>query len=85
MGVKSVRAKISETGRLSVPSEMRKAMGLERGGDVIVELAGDELRIRSVDAAIARAQELTRRLLAEKPNASVDDFLAERRKESERE
>jgi hypothetical protein len=60
-------------------------MGLERGGDVIVELAGDELRIRSVDATIARAQELTRRLLAGSPNASVDDFIAERRKEADRE
>jgi AbrB family looped-hinge helix DNA binding protein len=76
--VKSVRAKVTEAGRLSLPAELRKAVGLERGGDVVVELAGNEIRIRTVDAVVARAQDLTRRLLGGKTGATVDDFLAER-------
>jgi AbrB family looped-hinge helix DNA binding protein len=82
-GMKSNRAKVSKSGRLSIPSEIRKAIGLEHGGNVVVELAGNEIRIRTVAEAIARAQELTHRLLAGQPGTSVDDFIAERRKQAE--
>jgi antitoxin component of MazEF toxin-antitoxin module len=67
---------------LSLPAAFRKAIGLERGGDVVVELAGKEIRVHTVDEVVARAQELTRRLLAGKAGTSVDDFLAERRREA---
>jgi AbrB family looped-hinge helix DNA binding protein len=77
--------KVSETGRLSIPAEMRKALGIEHGGDVVMELAGNELRVRTVAEVTARAQELTQRLLADRKDASVDDFLAERREEARRE
>ena len=80
--MKSVRAKVTESGRLSLPAEFRKAVGLERGDDVVVELTGNEIRVRTVGEVVARAQELSRRLLAGKPGASVDDFLAERRREA---
>ena len=78
----SVRAKVTDTGRVSLPAEFRKAVGLERGGDVMIELAGDEIRIRTVAQVVAHAQELTRRLLAGKEGGSVDDFLAWRRHEA---
>jgi hypothetical protein len=70
---------------LSVPAEFRKAIGLEKGGDVVVELDNRELRIITVHEAIARTQELSRRLLEGKPDISVDDFIAERHREAERE
>ena len=76
---KFVRGHVSPTGRLSLPAEFRKAVGLERGGDVVVELDNREIRIRTLDDAIAEAQALSRRLLAGKRNASVDDFLKERK------
>jgi AbrB family looped-hinge helix DNA binding protein len=78
-------AKVSKTGRLSIPAHIRKAVGLERGGDVVVELDNSDIRIRTVDEVVARAQALTRRLLDGKPAASLDAFLAERRREGERE
>jgi AbrB family looped-hinge helix DNA binding protein len=81
----AVRGRVSETGRLSIPAEFRKAVGLDHGGDVVVELAGREIRIRTVDEVIAQSQALTRRLIGTKPGASVDDFLAERRREAEHE
>lgn len=80
----SVRARVTEAGRVSLPAEFRKAVGLGRGGDVVVELvAGREIRIRTLDEVVARAQELTRELLGGGEGASVDDFLAERRREAE--
>jgi AbrB family looped-hinge helix DNA binding protein len=81
----AIRGKVTESGRLSLPAEFRRAVGLERGGDVVVELDGREIRIRPVEEVIARAQSITRRALGGKSGASVDDFLAERRRESESE
>jgi len=81
-----IRAKVSESGRLSIPAELRRAIGLEHGGDVVVDLDGREIRIRTVAEAVAQAQALSRRLLGDRmAEASVDNFLAERRREAERE
>jgi AbrB family looped-hinge helix DNA binding protein len=79
----SIYAKVSKSGRLSIPARLRKAVGLEDGGDVVVELDDSELRIRTVDEVVRRAQAMTRRSVADKPGTSVDDF--ERRREGERE
>lgn len=80
-----VRAKVSESGRLSLPAEFRRVVGLERGGEVLIELEGREIRIRSVEEAVLQAQALTRQLLGGKPGVSVDDFLKDRRKDAARE
>jgi bifunctional DNA-binding transcriptional regulator/antitoxin component of YhaV-PrlF toxin-antitoxin module len=81
----AVRGRVSESGRLSLPAEFRKAVGLDHGGDVVVELDGREIRIRTVDEVVARAQALTRRLLGNASDASVDAFLTERRRDAEAE
>jgi bifunctional DNA-binding transcriptional regulator/antitoxin component of YhaV-PrlF toxin-antitoxin module len=81
----AVRGRISRSGRLSIPAAFRKAAGLEHGGDVVIELHDREIRIRTIDEVIARSQAMTRRLLGNKSEASVDAFLAERRQEAERE
>ena len=83
--MKRARARVSSSGRLSIPAEFRKAIGLDRGGDVVVELTGREIRIRTVEEVVAQAQANARRLTAGRPDASVDAFLAERRREAERE
>ncbi len=77
--------RVSQSGRLSIPAHLRKAVGLEQGGEVVVELDGRDIRIRTVNEVVSRAQAMTRRLLADKPDASLDRFLAERRREAERE
>jgi AbrB family looped-hinge helix DNA binding protein len=78
----AVHGRVSESGRLSIPAEFRRAVGLEHGGDVVVELDGREIRIRTVNEVIARAQALTQRLIGGKPEASVDAFLSQRRREA---
>ncbi len=79
--IKVLPGRVSSTGRISLPAGFRKAVGLERGGNVVIELDGNEIRIRSIREAVARAQEMSRRLLAGKPQLSVDDFLAHRRED----
>lgn len=80
----ALRGRVTESGRLSLPAEFRKAVGLEHGGDVVIELDGRTIRVRSVAEVIADTQALARRLFAG-TGASVDAFIAERRAEAARE
>ena len=75
----AIRIRVSETGRLSLPIELRRALGIERGGDVLVEWTGHEVRIRTLDDVIADIQSRFRKHLEGKPPLTVDDFIAERR------
>jgi AbrB family looped-hinge helix DNA binding protein len=82
--MKPVLARIDPVGRLSIPAQHRKALGLEAGGPVVVALEGDEVRVRAAAAVMAELQDETARLLSG-PEASVDAFLAERHAEAARE
>ncbi len=81
----AIRGRVSKFGRNSLFAEFRKAVGLDQGGDVVVERNGSEIRITTIDEVVSRAQAITRRFLGGKPLASVDAFLAERRREESRE
>lgn len=76
--------KVAESGKLSLPAQMRRQVGLEHGGPVLIRVENGEIRIRTVRDAIADLQQRTRRLFAGSGD-SVDRFLADRRTEAERE
>ena len=80
-----MRARVMPDGRLSLPAGLRKKHGLAAGGEVIVEDAGDAIVLRTLDQTVARAQALSRKLVAGKAGTSVDDFLADRAREAEAE
>lgn len=80
-----MKGHVSQSGRISLPIELRKAVGLGQGGDVVIELDGHDIRIRTVDEVVTQAQGLSQRLLADKPESSLDAFLSERRREAEQE
>jgi|GEM_PF-3257188 bifunctional DNA-binding transcriptional regulator/antitoxin component of YhaV-PrlF toxin-antitoxin module len=76
----SLRGHVSETGRVSLPVELRRAVGLERGGPVRIELVDGAIRIRTMKEVKDRIRALARESgLAEK--ASVADFLGWREAE----
>jgi AbrB family looped-hinge helix DNA binding protein len=77
----AVQGRVSESGRISIPAEFRKAVGLEHGGNVVIELIGREIRIKTIDEVVAQARAIARRLTAGNPDASVDAFLADRQRE----
>ncbi len=62
-----------------------KAARARNGGEVIVEDIGDAIVLRTFDQVVARAQALSRRLVGDKPGASIDDFLADRARQAEAE
>ncbi|PNU03817.1 AbrB family transcriptional regulator [Novosphingobium guangzhouense] len=78
-----VRGKVIAGGRIALPAEMRRALGLENGDTVLFELQGDEVRIRPAKSALRRVQE---RLRSFAPNDGLvsQEFIAERRAEAAR-
>lgn len=80
-----MKAKVMPDGRMSLPADLRKKHGLGNGGEVIVEDIGDAIVLRTLDQVVARAQEMSRRLIGGKAGASVEDFLADRARDAERE
>jgi AbrB family looped-hinge helix DNA binding protein len=66
---------------MSLPIDIRKRLGLEGGGAVLIEETPDGVILRTIDQAVAKAQAIARRY-ARQPGASTDDFLAARREDS---
>ena len=78
------RAKVDRGGRIVIPAEFRRAIGVREGEDLIVRLENGEIRLLTLAQAIRRAQELVRRHVPEGRSLS-DELLAERRAEALRE
>ncbi len=76
--------KVDRHGRIVIPAEYRRALGLREGDPVTVQLDDGELRVLTRAQAIRRAQEILAPYLAGKPSP-VDELIAERRAEAARE
>lgn len=79
-----VRAVVEPGRRLTIPEAFAAALGISDGDELVLRLAGDELRVYGQEAAIRRVQ----RLVAQHVPADVslvDELLAERRREAARE
>lgn len=75
--------KLNRHGRLVIPAEQRRALGIEEGDAVVVKLDGAELRVLKQEEAIRRVQELVRKHAGGR--SLVDELIAERRAEAARE
>lgn len=80
---KAFDVRVAHNGRLVLPKMVREALGMADGGTVVFSVEGNEVRLTSIRQSIRHAQDLYRRYVTE--DASVDDFLAERRTEAARE
>jgi len=76
MGV--MGAKVQDGGRLVVPVELRRELGLQTGTDVVMDVVDGALRVRSMQQVIKDVQALARRYVPEGVSV-VDEFIAERR------
>ena len=75
--VSDVVSRIDQAGRISISAQQRRALGLEGGSPIVISVAGNELRIRSVNAAMAELQNEAEQFL-QNGAASVDAFIAQR-------
>jgi AbrB family looped-hinge helix DNA binding protein len=77
------RARIGAGGRLVIPAEIRRELGLAEGEPVVMRVEDGELRIWSVREGIRRVQERMKPYII--PGKSVvDELIAERRAENAR-
>ena len=75
------RSKIAAGGRVVIPAEYRRVLGLCDGDAVVVRLFDGEVRILSVREAIRRAQEIVRQYVP-RGRSLADELIAERRYEA---
>lgn len=78
----TVQVTITPNGRMSLPADIRKRLGLGQGGALLIEETESGVILRTPAQAIAHAQALARQYTADKQKASVDAFLAHRREDS---
>jgi AbrB family looped-hinge helix DNA binding protein len=72
--------RISRGGRIVIPAEVRKRLGLEVGTDLVMTVEDDHVTLMNAKAARRRPRQLVRRYV--KPGVSLsEELMAERRKE----
>jgi len=81
MDSNSISTKVTDGGRIVIPAEYRRALGLNVGDDVVLSLEAGEIRILSRKEALGRAKALVRKYVPEGAVLS-DELLAERRREA---
>ena len=78
----TLQVNITPNGRMSLPADVRKRLGLAKGGTVLIEETSDGLVLRTAAQAVARAQAMARRFTDGKPEASASAFITNRKTES---
>jgi AbrB family looped-hinge helix DNA binding protein len=78
----TLQINITPNGRMSLPADVRKRLGLSGGGAVYLDETEDGVVLRTASQAVARAQALAKQYTGGNPDASVEAFLARRRDEN---
>ena len=80
----TVKTKLGKNGRVVIPVQFRKALGVHEGDELMMSLRDCEIRIFTRDQAIRNIQALVRRYVPEGVSLA-DELIAERRAEAARE
>jgi AbrB family looped-hinge helix DNA binding protein len=75
------KVRISEGGRIVIPAEFRKQLGVEIGDDLIIRMENGELRLLTKEQAILHAQQLMQQYV-KKDRSLAGELIAERRGEA---
>jgi len=84
MRAESFRVRMDSNGRIVVPAEVRKELRLEPGEALTLIVQDNAVRIISLREALKQVQALARKKTGGRTGL-VDEFIAERRREAERE
>ena len=76
--------RMTEGGRIVIPAEFRRALGLNVGDELLMRLEDGELRLFTLEQGIKRAQETYRKYVPPDRDL-VDVLIRERHAEAERE
>jgi AbrB family looped-hinge helix DNA binding protein len=75
---------MGKQGRIVVPAELRRELGLEEGARLVARVEDGELRISTMRANLERARRIVRQYVPEGVSL-VDELIAERREDARRE
>ena len=79
-----MKVKVDEAGRVLIPAEFRKALGIKQGERLVMRVENGEIRMWTFAEATRRVHELMKPYIV--PGRSIaDELIAERRREAERE
>jgi AbrB family looped-hinge helix DNA binding protein len=78
------RVKIDRGGRLVIPANFRKALGIQNGDEIVLHLEDDSIRLISQQEAIRKAQASVKKY-THSSGSLVENLIAERREESKNE
>lgn len=76
--------RITEGGRIVIPAEFRRALGLNVGDELLMQVEDGELRLFTLEQGIKRAQETYRKYVPANRDL-VGELIRERHAEAERE
>jgi AbrB family looped-hinge helix DNA binding protein len=82
--MKRYEVPLQENGRMILPAELRQALGVGKGDRIVIEARGDRIELTTTRRSRDLARERVRRRFPDAQGV-VDEFLAERRAEAERE
>jgi AbrB family looped-hinge helix DNA binding protein len=79
-----IRLKLAENGRVVIPAHVRRELGVESGGEIILEKKDDRYYLTTRRQRIEDARRQIRRYIKPGTNA-VDELIAERREAAKHE
>lgn len=74
-----IEINVAANGRMVLPAGVRKRLGLENGGKLMLNESEFGLELSSMRQRTSKAQKFYQEISAGKPSFSVDDFLAQKR------
>ena len=74
-------AKVQDGGRVVVPVELRRELGLQTGTEIVMDIVDGSLRVRTMDQMIKDVQAMVRRYVPEGVSMA-DELIADRRLEA---
>lgn len=78
-GVVTIEVKLTPSGRISLPADVRRRLGLKGGERLLLDERSDAIVLRTAAQAVAHARAISDRILTGKEDVGVDDFLEARK------
>lgn len=76
-----MQVKLGKAGRLVIPADYRKVLGLRAGDQVVVQLDGDHLQVFTLRQAVHYAQGIVRQYV-KSDRSLADELVRERHQET---
>jgi AbrB family looped-hinge helix DNA binding protein len=76
-----VKTRVTQGGRIVIPADMRRRLGIEIGEEVNIALDGESVRVLTQKESIKQAQALVRKFVPDGISL-VDELIADRRREA---